>query len=328
MNEFRTTFKIPESSLHIDHQTPVAMIGSCFTDNIGNLLERYKFRMDINPFGVIYNPASVANSLNFLANRAQFGKVDLHYFSGKWFSFYHSTAFSGNDAGTALQKINDRLAYSSEFIRNAQALFITLGTAWIYKHKKEQIIVSNNHKLPSNQFKRYRLNVDDTVMHLAQAIQRVREVNPSVRIIFTISPVRHWKDGPVENQLSKSTLIVAVHELITRYSATEYFPAYEIMMDDLRGYRFYDDDMIHLGNQAIGYIWEKFRKVYINPQAEVLMNKLKKLVKAMEHRPVNSRSEEFRAFADKNLKRIEQLEQQYPFLDFSKEKAYFSKFVK
>lgn len=327
MSDFRTTVKIPDSTLEIDHKTPVGMIGSCFTDNIGKRMGRYKFSIDINPFGVVYNPASVGKSLGFLADRAQFNKVDLHYFNNQWFSFYHHTDFSDAAAEKALEKINNRLSRSSEFLRKARALFITIGTAWVFEHKKEGIIVSNNHKLPSNQFHRYRLSTDQVIKHLSLALQKLRKVNPSLRVVFTISPIRHWKDGAVENQLSKSTLVVAVHEIIRQYPYAEYFPAYEIMMDDLRDYRFYDDDMIHLSPTAIQYIWEKFRSVYISQQSERLMRKLEKVVKAFEHRPIKQGSANLKEFAEKTLARIQQLEQQHPFLDFNREKTYFQRIL-
>ena len=328
MNEFRTTVKIPESNLSIDHRTPLAMIGSCFTDNVGKRMQRYKFPIDINPFGVIYNPASVSKSLGFIAAGTQFGKVDLQYANGQWFSFHHHTSFSHSDANKALQQINSRLARATEFMRKANALFITLGTSWVYEHKKAGIIVSNNHKLPSNQFHRYRLDVEQIVNYLAGAITKLRTQNPGLQVIFTISPIRYWKDGPAENQLSKATLIVAVHQLIEKLKNTDYFPAYEIMMDDLRDYRFYNDDMIHLSNTAVQYIWDKFRKVYISSQAEHLMRKLEKIVKATEHKPFNHNSDRFKEFARNSLSRIEQLQKQFPFLDFSEEIHYFQSYIK
>lgn len=319
MTSFRTEIQVQASPHLLNYHTPMLFIGSCFTDNIGGQLQQLKFPVEINPFGVIYNPVSVANSLTFLLQKAQFSKIDLQYANDQWFSFYHHSRFSHADANVSLQRINQALQKGSEQIYRAHTVFITLGTAWVYEHKKSGIVVSNNHKLPANQFKRYRLSPDDVVKQLGNILEKVKAANPKVQVVFTVSPIRHWKDGAVENQLSKAALLVAVHELVKQFPQVSYFPAYEIMMDDLRDYRFYAADMLHLSEPAIAYIWDKFRLVYLQPAAQRVMKRVAKINKALHHRAFEPEHPRHQAFLHDLRERILQLMKEFPELPFQKE---------
>ena len=304
-------------------------VGSCFSENIGNKLKELKFKTDINPAGIVYNPLSAGKVLNMIMARGSFTKNNLHFFNGLWFSYYHHSRFSDNNADSCLKKINDRIIFSNKFLKNANFLFISFGTAWVYEHKKLKIIVSNCHKIPSKNFRRFLLNTDDIVNEYEDIIIRLKQLNPDINIIFTVSPVRHWQDGAENNQLSKSTLILAVHQIKNKFQNVYYFPSYEIMMDDLRDYRFYDQDMIHLNQAAINYIWNIFQEVYLNNEAKQIFVEIEKLIKSAGHIPFNPESESYQIFVKENLDKIKNLKLKYSFLNLEKESEYFnSKIIK
>lgn len=309
MKPFRTTIQAEASVSKITYHTPLLFLGSCFTENIGNKMMDLKFPALINPFGVLYNPVSVRNSLEILLDKKTFKEKDLDYFNKQWFSFYHDTEFSNIDKQFCLDNINNSVCKATDQLKNAKFLVITFGTAWVYRYTKTGNIVSNCHKIPAREFERFKLGVEDIYVEWAKLINRITELNPDIKIIFTVSPVRHWKDGAVQNQLSKSTLILAVHQLLKIFENVEYFPAYEIMMDDLRDYRFYNDDMIHPSPTAIQYIWEKFTNSSITDKAQKLMKQIEKINQAIGHKPFQVTSESHQKFIKSTLKKIEEIEQ-------------------
>jgi len=323
MKNFRTYITIPASKDKLSYSTKSQFIGSCFTENTGEKLKRYKFPVDVNPFGIIYNPVSVKNSLDILIKKKRFTKKDLLYHDERWFSFYHHSIFSDPDYTTCLKKINDRISYSSDFLKEARFLFITFGTAWVYKHKQTDKVVSNCHKIPDNEFVRQLLGYNEIVSEYSQLIKKLTEYNPNIRIIFTVSPIRHWKDGAFGNQVSKATLLLAINELKNRFPNVDYFPAYEIIMDELRDYRYYAEDMIHLNNTGEKYVWDRFIETYIRRFAQGIMNDIEKVLKAMEHKPFNPESESYRNFVKNNLGKIYALKVRHKQIDLSKEEAFF-----
>lgn len=324
MEPFRTIVEITASPDKISHTSNVMFLGSCFTENIGNRMAGLKFRTDINPFGIIYNPRSVANSLKILAENKTFTKQDLYFENERWFSFFHHSRFSSPGVDGCLEEINKRALYSSSFIKRADYLIITFGTAWVYLHRKTGITVSNCHKLPACEFDRVLLSAGEIVSDYERIISTLKDHNPALKIIFTLSPVRHWKDGAIDNQLSKSILTVAVHALKKKYSHVDYFPAYEIVMDDLRDYRFYAGDMLHPSQQAIDYIWDKFGMVYFGEETGGLIKEIDKLNKAMAHRPFNPEAGSYKKFLQANKEKTIELKNKYPYLDFEKELKFFS----
>ena len=197
-----------------------------------------KFPAVVNPFGVLYNPVSVRNAIEILIDQKKFKDSDLNFFNEQWFSFYHDTEFSHPDKNISLEKINKSISIAADNLRKAGYLIVSFGTAWVYKYLKNGNVVSNCHKIPAKEFERYKLDVEDIFVEWANLMNRLNELNPDLKIIFTVSPVRHWKDGAIQNQLSKSTLILAIHQLKQQFENVDYFPSYEIMMDDLRDYRF------------------------------------------------------------------------------------------
>jgi hypothetical protein len=301
------------------------LFGSCFSENIGQKLLDLKFDVDMNPFGILYNPESIANSLRILLEKRTFTEEDLFQDQGLWNSFYHHSRFSDVDQEAALDKINNRISSSYEFLKRADFLVITFGTAWVYELKKTGQIVSNCHKIPAAEFKRFRLGVFEITNVYRELLEQIWKLNPGLKVIFTVSPIRHWKDGAVENQLSKASLLLAIDQLIKGFGnqVCAYFPSYELMMDELRDYRFYAEDMLHISPVAIDYIFERFSKVMISKESIGISQKVLKVRKAFEHRPVNPTTAEFKEFIRQNLLQISQLTSQFPNLNFSQEQTYF-----
>lgn len=320
-----TEIKIPEYSSKMDYSKSMMFLGSCFSESIGQKMIDLKFNVDMNPFGILYNPESIANSLRILLDKQLFTESDLFRDQGLWKSFYHHSRFSDVTSEVALEKINNRIIASSQFLKTADFLVITFGTAWVYELKITGQIVSNCHKIPSSEFKRLRLEVLEITELYRELLTDLWKLNPQLKVIFTVSPIRHWKDGAVENQVSKATLLLAIDHLKTEFGqqVCAYFPSYELMMDELRDYRFYADDMLHPSPVAVNYIFERFCKVMMTKEGMDVSKKMMKLRKAFEHRPVNPNTVEFKAFIQQNLFQISQLTSQFPNLDFSQERHYF-----
>jgi len=300
-------------------------MGSCFSENMGQKLIDQKFNVDMNPFGILYNPESIGNSLRILLEKSVFTEADLFQDQGLWNSFSHHSRFSDTNPEVALEKINSRIQSSHNFLKKADFLMITLGTSWIYKLINSGQVVANCHKVSAAQFDRYRLKVNEIVDTYEALLEKLWAFNPNLKVIFTVSPIRHLKDGAIENQLSKSTLLLAIDHLISKFGdrGCYYFPSYEIMMDELRDYRFYAEDMIHLSPLAINYIFERFTKSMFTVESMEIATEVLKVRKAMEHRPVNPQTVEFRKFVKSSLVQIGQLSQRLPYLDFKLEKEYF-----
>lgn len=296
-------------------------MGSCFTENVGNKMATLKYDVDINPFGILYNPLSVANGIEILLNKKEFADNDLILHNGLWHSFYHHGQFSSADKNKTLQAINSRLKTSATYLKNAQFLFITFGTAWVYKYKPTGEVVSNCHKIPANQFERVRLSVNEIVEEFQRLISEIKKINPGLKIVFTVSPIRHWKDGAIENQRSKAVLLLAIDEIVKRNQPDcAYFPSYEIVMDELRDYRFYAADMLHISEVAIQHIWEKFEAALISNESKSIAKQVTKIVAAANHRPFNGETKEHQEFLKKQLSELNRLEQKYPFINFNEEK--------
>jgi hypothetical protein len=322
--EFRTKVEIPASDIKIDHTKGILLVGSCFADNIGTRLKELKFRVEHNPFGVLYNPVSVKIDLGLLTEKRMFSESDLYRFDNRWISFNHYTHFSDTDKTACLQKINDSIISASELLADARFLFITFGTSWVYEFLKTGQIVANCHKIPAREFRRFLLNVEDIVKEYDILLAKLRDYNPDLNIVFTLSPIRHWKDGATGNQLSKAILLNAIHQLVNRYHYTHYFPAYEIFMDELRDYRFYAKDMIHPSDAGLDYIWEKFTNTYISDESIEIVKEIEKIIRAKNHRPVNPDSSGFLKFKEKIRGQINKVLKKHPSLDLSEELAWFA----
>lgn len=325
VSKFQTLVDIPDFKWETGYSKKNVFMGSCFTENVGNRMADLKYQIDINPFGILYNPISVANGIQLLLNGKEFAEHDLVYENSLWHSFSHHGKFSSPDKKQTLENINSRLKISSDFLKQADFLFITFGTAWIYKLIETGETVSNCHKIPSKKFERIRLSVDEIVATYNKLLVTLWDINPELKVIFTVSPIRHWKDGAIENQRSKSVLLLAVDELIKNYDKNcAYFPSYEIVMDELRDYRFYTEDMLHISDVAITHIWEKFEEALIDRNSQKLAKEIQQINSALKHRPFNKYTKEHLIFIKKQILKLELIEQKYPFIDLVKEKQKFN----
>jgi len=296
-------------------------MGSCFTENIGSRLKELKFPAEVNPFGVLYNPVSIKNSVEILMEGRKFTGSDLNYGNGLWYSFSHHSSFSHADRDTCVKNINVAIDRASRVLEKAAFLFITFGTARVYRLRETSVSVSNCHKLPHDRFSHLLLTVDEIVDSYVPFINKLKSFNRGLRIVFTVSPVRHWKDGANGNQVSKATLILAVSKLVGIFEDAAYFPAYELVMDDLRDYRFYEKDMIHINDQGVDYIWRRFVKSFIGRDQEPLMKEVAGIMQGVKHRPFNPLSEQYLGFLNNLLGQMSKIEKSNRLIDFSDERG-------
>lgn len=322
--ELRTRVEIEKSKLRITYSDPVALIGSCFAGEIGSKMSEGKLPVLINPAGTVYNPVSVINTLDSIISGKKVTLEDLFCHEGTWLSFSHYTDFSSADPVIVTDRINSSSAAALEFLKKARYLFITFGTARVFRFKATGAIVSNCHRIPSSLFERELLKTGDIVDIWNTCLDRLGKQFPDLKVIFTISPVRHWKDGAHGNQVSKSVLFLAVEELLSHPSAPEYFPAYELLMDDLREYRFYADDMLHPSATAVEYIWEAFSKCYLDDQTIQAWKEISGITRAMKHRVTSSDQKKIRKFSETMLDRIAAIKKVYG-IDLPEEAEYFMK---
>jgi hypothetical protein len=322
--EFRTTFNIAPSSNKIGYKDSVMFLGSCFSISIGNKFLTGHMKGMANPFGTVYNPISINTTLDSIITRKKYSKEDLYNHNGTWLSFDHYTNFTGPDPGNVVDKINSVSKEAYEFIRSAGFLFVTFGTARVYRWMESGKIVSNCHKLPAAGFTHELVPFDEIVLAWSRQLDNLQLHFPSLKVILTISPIRHWKDGAHENQVSKSVLFLAVEELLKHPSQPGYFPAYEIIMDDLRDYRFYEEDMLHLNQSAINYIWDAFTNCYFDAKTLELWKEVVRITKALEHRIKNDSHEQITRFSEKILRQIESINLKAPEIDLESERKYFT----
>lgn len=310
---FRTIIDIPVSDIRIDHFTRMMLFGSCFSENIGRRLQQSKFQVDVNPFGILYNPLSVSAAMYRLLSRKSFLEADLVYNNGIYHSLMHHGHFSAPDKVTCLRNISERFEKAVVGIEQMDLLLITFGSAYAYRWIENGEIVGNCHKFPSPQFHRFRLSVEEIVAEWQKLIDTLIIIRPDLKLLFTVSPVRHWKEGVHENQISKSILLLAIENLQQLFPENVcYFPAYEVMMDELRDYRFYDEDMMHPSSFAIDYIWQLFSNTFFTSETKGIIEEWEQIRKAMEHRPLYPGTESHSAFLKDTLRKLEIFSKKYP----------------
>jgi hypothetical protein len=312
--DFRTKIDIPRSDIHISHKSRILMTGSCFIENTGRLFIDNKFNVNLNPFGILYNPVSINQALRALIDKKEFTEKDIFEYRGLYHSFMHHGSFSNPDKDECLKGINRKTKEASDYLRSADLLFVTFGTACVFRSRKEGAVVGNCHKLPATDFDHYRLSVDDIVNEWEQLIKDLREVNPLLQIIFTVSPVRHMKDGAHDNQLSKSALLLATDKICNFAEGLRYFPSYEIVLDELRDYRFYNEDMIHPDPVAVKYIWERLSETCFDKEVHPVIEEWRKLYQALNHRPINRESDEYMHFLRQTLLKLKAFSGKYPYI--------------
>ena len=317
---FTTKIPIPNSSNPIDYASKIVSLGSCFAENMGVKLEYFKFQNSVNPFGIIFNPISIENLINRAVNKIEFTENDIFIHNEMWHCFEVHSVLSDTSSELMLEKLNKILHNFRSQLEEASQIVITYGTSWVYRNKTSNEIVANCHKVPQNQFDKVILSVETIEASIQKTIDLIQKINPKCNFIFTISPVRHIKDGFVENQRSKAHLIAALHNIL-KVSPSEaewtYFPSFEIMMDELRDYRFYAEDMLHPNQVAIDYIWEQFIKSQIAHEIHPVMQEVNTIQKGLAHRPFHPNTESHQKFLKKLQQKMVQLQQQLPFLKFS-----------
>lgn len=318
--DFTTPVSICTPPFPFAYADKIQTFGSCFAENLGSRLTDSRFDVDRNPFGILYNPASIARAIRLLIEAKPYPATQLHMHDHLTHSFDHHGCFSSPSPGETLEKINTRLAISARRIREAGRLIVTFGTAYVYRHKASGQVVANCHKMPGNLFDRHLLTAEAIVTEWETLLAELWELNPNVKILFTVSPIRHLKDGLHANQLSKATLLLAVDRLTSTHpDQLAYFPAYEIMMDELRDYRFYADDMLHPSAQAVDYLWNRFADTYLEKATRTVLNEWEEIRKALNHRPLYPESRSYQRFLEQTLLKIERFQRKMTSFELSNE---------
>lgn len=314
--KFRTEINITKEENLIDYNSNIILFGSCFTENMESHFNYFKFNNTTNSHGIIFNPLAIERALSECADNKKYVQKDLYFYDNLWLSFNHHTKFSSENKKEILTKINNQIIKTNLALTKASHVLITLGTSWIYRFKESGELVANCHKIPQKQFQKELLNINQVIQSLENSITKIKSANPNTIIIFTVSPVRHLRDGFVENNLSKAHLISAIHHVINNKQVF-YFPSYEIMMDDLRDYRFYKGDMLHPNEIAMEYIWEKFKNSWIDINTFPLMHEIENIQKSLQHKPFNISSKKHQDFLKKTKSKIKIIQNKYPDIKFS-----------
>ena len=310
---FTTKIPIAKSDAPIEYFSRIISLGSCFAENIGEKFDFFKFQNTTNPFGIIFNPISIEKIIERAINQNYFTEDDLFFHNELWHCYEVHSDLSNDNKEVFLNQI---LKESYQRLTNATHIIITYGTSWVYKLKSTGTIVANCHKVPQNQFDKEILSVEEIEKSIQNTLDLIQKVNPNCNVIFTISPVRHLKDGFVENQRSKAHLTTALHTSIFHLPTSMYFPSFEIQMDELRDYRFYAQDMLHPNAIAIDYIWERFCESTIAVEANPIMQEVASIQKGMAHRPFHPQSISHTKFLQTLSKKAAQLKVQFPFMNF------------
>ncbi|MFB9110300.1 GSCFA domain-containing protein [Flavobacterium gyeonganense] len=315
--QFRTQIPVSKSNNPIDYNSKVLSIGSCFAENMAAKFDYFKFQNVTNPFGIIFNPVSIESLFRRVCEQDFFQEKDIFFHNERWHSFEVHSDLSNSDRAELLETLNKTITETYKKLQEATHIIITYGTSWVYRNIETDQIVANCHKVPQKQFSKQLLAVEIIEKSIQNTIELIQTVNPNINFIFTISPVRHIKDGFTENQLSKSHLFTALHKTINyQPSTTNYFPSYEIMMDELRDYRFYSEDMLHPNQIAIDYIWKLFSESYISETSFSIMKEVDEIHKSLRHRSFNPDSEQHKKFLEKLQQKIKLLNKKSPNIRF------------
>ncbi|WDO13166.1 GSCFA domain-containing protein [Flavobacterium sp. WW92] len=314
---FTTPIPIFKSNHPIDYHSKIVSLGSCFAVNMAEKLDYFKFQNAVNPFGILFHPLALNKIIQKAVLREQFTESAVFFHNERWHCFDVHSDLSRASKDEFLELLNSNVKLLHEAIVGCSHLIITLGTSWVYRRVENGQLVANCHKVPQKEFKKILLSVEEITQGLEEMIKSVSSINPEAKIIFTISPVRHIKDGFVENQWSKANLISAVHQVRTQQSEIAYyFPSYEIMMDELRDYRFYAEDMIHPSTTAIDYIWKRFAETWVAESAFSMMQEVERIQRGLAHRSFHPDSEQHRKFLEGLQNSIQAVQYQFPFIQF------------
>ncbi len=330
--KFKLSLTAKPAENAIAYPDKIMLIGSCFTENIGTKLQYHLFETVQNPHGILFNPVSVQNALMDYIQGKIYTKEDLFFLNDVWNSWHHHSRFSGITQEEALQKINDSISEAHDFLKKANHLVITLGSAWLYTLNEQAgnnqgMVVANNHKAPANWFAKKLLTPAELLLRLKDIQKALKAFNPHLNIIYTISPVRHLREGLVENNRSKAVLIQTVHDLVETEPGCTYFPAYEYIIDDLRDYRFYAEDLVHPNYLATQYVWERLVETYMNAATQALMKQVVEIQLAINHKPFFEGASEHQKFLLSCLEKTQQLAVQFPHLPLEKHLQFFKSHI-
>lgn len=314
---FTTKIPIQKSNFPIDYDSKIMLLGSCFAENMGDKFAYFKFQSTTNPFGIIFNVVSLEKLIRRAVENRTFTENDIFFHNDLWHCYDVHSELSNPDKEIFLNNLNSILESTHRHIASLTHCIITLGTSWVYRNNETNEIVANCHKVPQKNFTKELLSINKTEESLKSIVSLIHSVNPNCNFVFTVSPVRHIKDGFTENTLSKSHLIAAIHKTITHHpSSITYFPAFEIMIDELRDYRFYAEDMLHPNQTAINYIWIQFFENYISESVFRLMNEICSIQKGLQHRPFNPNTESHEKFLNQLESKIKTIQGQHPYITF------------
>lgn len=322
-----TRVNVPDLNPAIRYQDPLFMAGSCFSEHICAKLDRYKYEVLSNPFGILYNPTSLANALSRICTLSYYVPEELVLHQGYYHSMDHHGSFSGKDPDVVADKINKAIDNAYVHLQKSRVIFISPGTANVFIYQPTGQVAGNNHKLPSTHFLPQMLSLQECIDSYETINAAIKHIAPNARIVWTVSPVRHIRDGLIENQRSKATLLLAIHEVMKNHPSSNYFPAYEIMVDELRDYRYYERDMIHPSPMAIDLIWSVFSKHYLSPEDRAFHPLIEKIQRATEHRFLHDDRDAIRTFASGQLKQIDELSKLMPDLNWQRERQYFFQYL-
>lgn len=336
--DFMLNIDSRKAAKQISYKDKILLTGSCFTEHIGNSLEELKFSVLQNPNGILFDPHSVCKSLVSYIRNDRYKENDLFQLNEVWNSWNHHSRFSHINKDECLKVINASQQHAHEFLKEADWLIITLGSSFSYRLNKiaeaskvsptrgdlEGAGVANCHRAPAQWFNKHLLEINEIISMLDNCYHQLLQFNPRLNIIFTVSPVRHIRDGVVENNRSKARLIEAVHHMVSKFERLYYFPAYELVIDVLRDYRFYDIDLVHPNYIATEFVLEKFAEAFIGVESIAVMKEVKKVVIARKHRAFQPATDSHKQFLQLNAEKTKALMKQYPFLSLKEELDYFS----
>jgi len=321
--QFRTQISIPKSNFPIDYNSRIMSLGSCFAENMAEKFDYVKFENSCNPFGIIFNPVSIEKIVSRIVNQDFYTEKDIFFHNEQWHCFDVHSDLSRSNKEEFLENLNAILKSTNQQITKSTHIIITYGTSWVYRNRTNNEIVANCHKLPQAAFSKEIVPIETIEKSIQNTINLIQKINPNATFIFTVSPVRHLKDGFVENQVSKAHLITAIYHILNiplgvPPSGAEgaYFPSYEIMMDELRDYRFYAEDMLHPSPVAINYIWERFSETNLSEESRAIMEEVESIQKGLAHRPFHPNSEKHKKFLENLNQKMNTLASKFPKIKF------------
>jgi hypothetical protein len=331
--DFQVPIQIPNLPTPVNYKEKLLLVGSCFTEHIGNKLEELKFSVLQNPNGILFDPASIAASLVSYIQNKRYTEQDLFFLNELWQSWQHHSRFSGTDKNQVLENINQSQQRAHEFLKTADWLIITPGTSYSYRLTGNYSpstgggqgeAVANCHRAPAAWFDKHLMSIEEINSVLDNCIHQLFQFNSKLRIIFTVSPVRHIRDGVINNNRSKARLIEVVHNLVNKFDRLYYFPAYELVIDVLRDYRFYDADLVHPNYQGTQFVLEKFMQHCVDESSRALAEDIQKLAIARRHKAFQPDTDAHKKFLQSHMEKAKTLQSQHPYLDLKQEIEYFS----